>query len=77
MIKKSHNIPRLPYWLIRKCMPFSVHEGFSGDIEEEFNDKVAREGKRKARRWLWIHTIVAAPRAFTSYLIWGGTMFKH
>jgi len=72
----QNKILRFPYWLIKKYV-FGMKEEYAGDIEEEFEDRIRHEGKRKARRWIWVHAIVAIPDAFKSYFIWGGSMFKN
>ena len=70
-------IPKLSYWLFKKLMPFGIHEGYAGDIEEEFEERIRLEGRRKAVVWIWFHALTAIPKAFHSYFIWGGTMFKN
>jgi len=74
---KMSRIPKFPYWLLMKLTPFSTHEGYHGDIEEEFEERIQIEGKRKAMRWLWYHAVTAIPKAVRSYLLWGGIMFKN
>ncbi len=31
-------IPKIPYWLLRKMSICSIHEGYAGDIKEEFDE---------------------------------------
>ena len=77
MGKIEWEIPRFPYWLLKKLYVFGFWEGYAGDIEEEFDGIVNREGRRKAVLWIWFHAIAAVPKAFRSYFICGGSMFNN
>ena len=77
MRKNECKVPRFPYWTLKKLYVFGYREGYAGDIEEEFDDIVNREGRRRAIFWIWFHTIAAVPKAIRSYLLWGGIMFKN
>jgi len=70
-------IPKIPYWLLKRLNVFGIREGYTGDIEEEFEERVRLEGKRNAILWIWFHAIVAIPRALQIYLFWGGCMFRN
>ena len=70
-------VPKIPYWLLKKMVIFSIHEGYSGDIEEEYDEAVKHEGRRKAILWIWYHAMIAIPEVCQSYIIWEGTMFKN
>jgi len=58
-------------------MPFCIHEGYAGDIEEEFEERLRHEGKRRAIMWIWFHALIAVPGAIKSYFICGGSMFNN
>jgi putative ABC transport system permease protein len=70
-------VPKIPYWLLKKMAIFSIHEGYSGDIEEEYDEVVKHKGRRKAILWIWYHAMIVVPGALLSYVNWGGTMFKN
>ena len=74
---KAVKIPILPYRILKHLMPFSIGEGCTGDIEEEFKERLRTEGNQKANRWIWSHAIKAIPKAFHAHLFWGGGMFKN
>ena len=60
-------IPKIPYWLLKKMTHTSIREGYSGDIEEEFDDILNRKRKMEAVIWIWFHAIVADPSMFDVY----------
>ncbi len=72
-----NKIPKFPYRLLKKMWICSNHEGYAGDIKEEFDEILSRKGKMTAVLWIWYHAIVAIPGAFKSYFIWRGCMFKN
>lgn len=77
MRKNECKIPRFPYWLLKKLYVFGFWEGYAGDIQEEFDGIVNRDGKKRAIIWIWFHAIAAIPKACQSYFIWGGSMFNN
>jgi len=77
MEKIECKIPRFLYWLLKRFYVFDFREGYAGDIEEEFEERVHYHGKRKAMWWIWIHMMAAIPEAARSYLLWGGNMFRN
>ena len=40
MVKVEGKMPRFPYWALKKCTIFGCREGFAGDIEEEFEERL-------------------------------------
>ena len=78
MNKMIHSIIlKFPYWLLRKLTCFGSHEGYAGDIEEEFEERIRHEGKRKALGWIWFHAMASVPRTFKIYFTWSCIMFKN
>ena len=69
--------PKFPYWFLKKFSFLGIREGYIGDIEEEFEERIRQEGKRKAIFWIWFHTAAAVPRAFKSYFLLGASMIKN
>jgi putative ABC transport system permease protein len=45
--------PRLALWILRWRLSAEDREFAIGDLEEEFLDRVEREGLARARRWYW------------------------
>ena len=45
--------PRLALWILRSRLPAEDREFAIGDLEEEFLDRVERDGPARARRWYW------------------------
>ena len=45
--------PRLALWILRVRLPAEDREFAIGDLEEEFLDRVERDGRARARRWYW------------------------
>ena len=77
MGKTECKIPRFPYWALKRLYVFDYRESYSGDIEEEFEERIRCQGRRKAMRWIWYHAVAAIPKAVRSYLLWGGNMFRN
>jgi putative ABC transport system permease protein len=45
--------PRLALWILRLRLSAEDREFAIGDLEEEFSDRVRRDGLARARRWYW------------------------
>jgi putative ABC transport system permease protein len=45
--------PRLALWMLRVRLSAEDREFAIGDLEEEFLDRVERDGRARARRWYW------------------------
>lgn len=67
-------IPKIPYWLLKKLTMSGYDEGFSGDIEEEFELRVCSKGKRDAYRWIWVHGLLAIPKSLKTKIFWSCMM---
>lgn len=72
----KNKMPGLPYWILKKCV-FGMKEGYAGDIEEEFEERIWQEGKRKAIVWIWFHAMVAVPKTFKIYFTWSFIMMNN
>ena len=51
-------IPGFPFRLLSWLMPFTAREGCSGDIEEEFEERLRLQGRRSALRRIWFHEMI-------------------
>ena len=78
-MKHSHDskVPKLPYWLLRKLACHNQSEGYAGDIEEEYEERVRFLGKRKTIGWIWIHALGALPKAIKYEFMWGTHMIRN
>lgn len=75
MLSKKLRPPRIALWLLtRMCFP-DLDEGFEGDIEEDFEERVNTLGRKKAVFWLWIHALAAVPKFFVQTNRWRFYMF--
>jgi len=64
--------------MLEKLYAFSLGEGFSGDLEEEWIERVEREGRPLANQWLWRQTLASCPVFLKLHSQRGGTMlFSH
>lgn len=45
--------PRLAGWILRLRLSVEDREFAIGDVEEEFADRIERDGRARARRWYW------------------------
>lgn len=77
MKQNKNRIPQFPFLLLKQLYAFSDGDCYSGDIQEEFDEIMQSEGKRKAHSWIWVNAIRAIPSTMKSQLIWGGSMFKN
>ena len=77
MGEKKSRIPKIPYWLLNKIYSFDNTDAYSGDIEEEFAKIQKCQGKARAKRWIWFHTIAAIPRWLINSLSWRMNMVKN
>jgi putative ABC transport system permease protein len=57
--------------------PFSLKEGYTGDLDEEYAELVQMDGFVSARRWLWQQVFRSVPEYFGSYFSWGTGMIKN
>ena len=53
--------------LLKKMYLFSLQEGYSGDIEEEYFFIVRNNGKFRANFWLWLQVFKSVPIFLKSY----------
>jgi putative ABC transport system permease protein len=77
MDTKKSRIPRFPYWLLQHICSFDNVDAYSGDIEEEFAEIQKCQGRARAVRWTWFHTIAAIPQWGKNSVIWSITMVKN
>lgn len=69
-------IPKLPYWILRKLACHSFTEGYAGDIEEEYEERIRCRGKRNTVTWIWKHALAVLPWALKYELLWQVRMIK-
>lgn len=74
---KQGKITKLPYWLIRNFYDSDVREGFAGDIEEEFEERIRTRGIRNAIIWISFHAIGALPNILKPIGLWSIAMFSN
>lgn len=77
MKKNKSPLPRFPYWLLKKTHILDLEEGYSGDIEEEFQNIFIHKGRRKAVQWIWIHALLALPKSIKLYFLGWREMMKN
>ena len=70
------NLPRIIFWILKRLYVLGQREGYIGDVEEEYYEKVESLGKRRADAWIRRHALAAIPRIFIHNLCWGIVMFK-
>jgi putative ABC transport system permease protein len=70
-------IPKWPYWILKKLAFNSLPEGYAGDIEEEYEERIRNFGKRKTNAWIWIHALTALPGALKYTFVWSVIMIKN
>jgi putative ABC transport system permease protein len=70
-------IPKWPYWILKKLAFNSLPEGYAGDIEEEYEERIRYFGKRKTNAWIWIHALTALPGALKYKFVCGVIMMKN
>jgi putative ABC transport system permease protein len=70
-------IPKWPYWILKKLAFNSLPEGYAGDIEEEYEERIRYFGKRKTNAWIWIHALTALPGALKYTFVWSVIMIKN
>jgi putative ABC transport system permease protein len=68
---------RLAYRLLTWMHFADLDEGFEGDIEEDFEERVNSRGRKSAVLWLWIHAIAAVPKFIIQITRWRFYMFKN
>jgi putative ABC transport system permease protein len=74
--KKSRH-HRIAFRLLTWMHFADLDEGFEGDIEEDFEEKVKILGRKNAVLWLWIHAIAAVPKFVIQLAFWRFYMFKN
>ena len=68
---------RIAYRLLTWMHFADLDEGFEGDIEEDFEERVNSRGRKSAFLWLWIHAIAAVPKFIMQLTRWRFYMFKN
>lgn len=68
---------RIAYRLLTWMHFADLDEGFEGDIEEDFEERVDNLGRINAVLWLWIHAIAAVPKFIIQLAFWRFYMFKN
>ncbi|UCE20837.1 MAG: ABC transporter permease, partial [Candidatus Aminicenantes bacterium] len=77
MLSKKPRPSRIALWLLTRMHFSDLDEGFEGDIEEDFEERVNTLGRKKAVFWLWIHALAAIPKFITQTTRWRFYMFKN
>lgn len=54
------DLPRAAEWLVRLLVRGERREFVLGDLEEEFRERVARQGRFRARAWCWLEVARSA-----------------
>jgi putative ABC transport system permease protein len=77
MLYKKPRPPQIALWLLTRMHFPDLDEGFEGDIEEDFEERVNNQGRKNALFWLWIHAIAAFPKFIMQITRWRFYMFKN
>lgn len=68
-----HIAGRILEWIYR----FSLREGFSGDVEEEYAFLRGTQGRLRAERWIWGQTLRGLPSLARLSIIWSLVMLRN
>ena len=74
MGNQARNVPFLLRWLMRRLYPFSLREGYYGDIEEEYCNFLAGKGILHARIWVLGQVFRSFPVIWKSSIQWSFAM---
>lgn len=78
MKKNKSRLPRLPYLLLKKTHILDLEEGYSGDIEEEFQNIRNLKGRKMALLWIWIHALFALPKSMKHHFLgWREMLYNY
>ncbi|MCP4723465.1 MAG: FtsX-like permease family protein [bacterium] len=77
MNKNQINLPSIPKWILSKFDHSAIHEGYTGDVEEEFFIILNKEGISKARAWLWTQALKSIPGGISDMTNNNFAMFKN
>ena len=58
---RRNRLPVIPSILLRRIYVLSLHEGYSGDIGEEYRQIMDKEGRKRANLWLWTQAVKSIP----------------
>ena len=56
--------PRFPRWAMTKFAVWVERHSLVDDLDEEFADRMEKEGRRKARAWYWVQVLRSVPSVF-------------
>ncbi|MCK5146266.1 ABC transporter permease [bacterium] len=73
-LRKTQGRVNIALKMLRLFYSSNMEEGYSGDIEEEFEEIIKIHGQNKASLWLWRHALVEVPKWMVSELMKGMTM---
>ncbi len=74
---KKPRLPRIALRLLTRMRFPDLYEGFEGDIEEDFEQRVNTLGRKNAVLWLWVHALAAIPKFIMQHTHWRFYMFKN
>ncbi len=77
MTKKAHKTPRIPGWILSRMRRYNEEFLWIGDIEEEFQEKAARNGVRAAGRWYRRQVLKTIPSYVKFLTKWSLIMLRH
>ena len=73
----KHRIPSFSLWLLKQLNIFTMEEGYSGDVVEEYYIVQENYGLIRANIWLSLQAIRSLPDFIKSYILWSGAMIKN
>lgn len=77
MTKKVHRLPRFAEWIRSRMSRYNEEFLWAGDLEEEFEEKAAKRGIRKARCW-YRHQVLKTIPSYLKFLVnWSLIMSRH
>jgi putative ABC transport system permease protein len=77
MTKKACRLPRFAEWILSRMSRYNEEFLLAGDLEEEFEEKAAKKGIRKARCWYRHQVLKTIPSYLKFLLNWSLIMSRH
>lgn len=77
---KKNNIkktPRIAKLILQRLKNYQKDYAITGDIEEFYYDRIKEKGDLKAKAWLWLQLVTAAPLYVKLTLYWRCVMLKN
>ena len=75
MVYDRNRIPFLSGWMLKNLYRFSLHEGYWGDLQEEYRSRRNTQSGARVRVWLWMHLLRSLPVFLNAYIRWSLVMF--